>query len=102
VGAAARDPDVDAVIVQNPGRARATVDISPLSQDRGMLSPEALTGLRVRPGSRLRLVVGQWTGERSTALLVRSSAPVVVERFSYSSEENDAGAVMGTPVRQMP
>ena len=102
VGAAARDPDVDAVIVQNPGRARATVDISPLSQDRGLLTPEALTGLRVRPGSRLRLVVGQWTGERSTALLVRSSAPVVVERFSYSSEENDAGAVMGTPVRQTP
>jgi hypothetical protein len=99
---AAIEPSTDAVAIMNPSSTRAEIDISFLRTEEEPLAPEELQGLVLRPGSRVKLPVGAYTGARPMIARVAASEPVVTERFSYSDGDSDVASVMGLPIRQSP
>jgi len=92
------DPSTDTVVVMNPGEGEVTLDLEILRAGRAPLAPDDLQGRTLASGDRLKIGVVEWTRGQTAAVLVDSSGPVVVERFSYSSIRDDAGSVMGVPL----
>jgi hypothetical protein len=98
VPAATLNPSTDTIVVMNPGSTPAEVSLELLFDRRAPLSPEAIQSREVPPGGRLKIGVGQWTELATAMIRVESTAPVVVERFSYSAVPDDVAAVMGFPL----
>jgi hypothetical protein len=69
-----------------------------LFDNRKAITPAALQGRILEPGSRLKIGIGQWTNLETALVRLTSTAPVVAERFSYSEVPNDVGAVIGFPI----
>ncbi|MDQ4026708.1 MAG: hypothetical protein M3214_01465, partial [Actinomycetota bacterium] len=99
---AAIEPSTDAVAIMNPSSRRAEIDVSFLRAEEEPLVPQELQGLVLRPGSRVKLPVGDFTAGRPMIARVAASEPVVTERFSYSDGDSDVASVMGLPVTQLP
>jgi len=95
-------PTTDSIILVNPGAQATTASISLLRPDGEAIEPAELTDLELGPGARRRIPVGEFTGGRPMVALASAELPVLAERFSYSAEDSDAAAVMGTPIRQLP
>jgi hypothetical protein len=99
---AAVSPTTDAVTVMNPGAEPVTVAIEFLRTNDAPIAPGDLQEIHLRPGSRVKLPVGEYTAGRSVPALVTASGPVIAERFSYSNQDSDAGSLIGIPLRQWP
>ena len=95
---AALHPSTDVVVIMNPGSAPATVSLEIVFEDRPAESPGAIQGRDLPPGGRLKIGIGQWTRLDTAMIRVTSSAPIVVERLSYSEIPNDVGSIMGFPI----
>lgn len=95
---AALHPSTDVVVIMNPGAAPATVSLELVYEDRPAASPGAIQGRELPPGGRLKIGIGQWTRLDTSLVRVTSSAPIVVERLSYSEVPNDVGSIMGFPI----
>jgi hypothetical protein len=93
------NPSTDTLIVMNPGGESATFDVEVMRPGKEPLSPRALSDRTIRSGARLKIGLGNWTTGGTTALLVTSTEPVVVERVSYSAIPDDVGSVMGIPLQ---
>jgi hypothetical protein len=102
VSPASLTPTNDAITLYNPGVRIATARMVLLDVEGEPLRLGQLQDLRIRAGRRLRISLQELTENRPVTALVSATAPIVVERFSYSSGDGDAAAVMGQPVRQIP
>jgi hypothetical protein len=99
---AAIEPTTDAVTLMNSGSRRAEIDISFFRGEDEPLTPEELRGLVLRPGSRVKVPVGDYTAGRPMVARITASEPVVAERFSYSEGHSDISSVIGLQVRPSP
>ena len=95
---AALHPSTDVVVIMNPGSAPATVSLEIVYEDRPAESPGAIQDRALPPGGRLKIGIGQWTRLDTSLVRVTSTAPIVVERLSYSDVPNDVGSIMGFPI----
>ena len=91
-------PTTDIVVVMNPGSAPATVGLDLVFGRGDPLAPGALQGRELPPGGRLKIGIGRWTRLETAMVRVTATAPVVVERLSYSEVPNEVGAIMGFPL----
>jgi Family of unknown function (DUF5719) len=94
LGPASFAPKSDAVVVLNPATAPATVSIT-LERERSALAPAPLQRLRIKPGTRRRVLLTKWTAGRPVVAVLTSDQRVVAERFSYSPRAHDVSALMG-------
>ena len=92
-------PDLDALILMNPGTNAVHVDVSLLDEKGSPLRPKDLRGLRIPAGLRRRIPIDRWTGDGNYVAVVSATDRVVAERFSYSDRNGDPAATMGVPVR---
>jgi hypothetical protein len=99
---ASLSPTTDAVALYNPGVRGARVRIVMLDVEGDPLRLGQLQDLRVPAGRRLRVRLEELTQNRPVTALVTASGRIVAERFSYSSRDGDAAAVMGLPLKQIP
>lgn len=99
---AAVNPSTDAVTVMNPGPEPVSVAVEFLRTNDDPIVPGDLQQIQLRPGTRLKLAVGEFTQGRAVPALLTASGPVVAERFSYSRAGADVGSVIGVPLRQSP
>ena len=99
---AAVKPTTDAVTVMNPGAEAVRVAVEFLRTNDAPIVPGDLQEIRLRPGARVKLPVGDFTAGRSIPAIVTATGPVVAERFSYSNAGSDVGSVIGIPLRQSP
>lgn len=90
-------PEGDSVVVMNPGSAVASIGLSLIFEDRGLLEPASIQDRELPPGGRLRIGILPWTEGRTVMVRVTSSQPVVAERVSYS--DSDAASVIGFPLQ---
>lgn len=88
-------PTTDTVVVMNPGSAAATISMTLMDATGGPQSPPELADLRIAPGGRVKIGLGDWTDGRPAVAILQATQPVVAQRFSYSSVFEDVGAVMG-------
>lgn len=86
-------PEGDSVVVMNPGSAVASIGLSLIYEDKGLVEPASLLDRELPPGGRLRIGISQWTAGETVMVRVSSSQPVVAERVSYSA--TDASSVIG-------
>lgn len=98
LGPALVRPQIDVVVVMNPGTANVRVTISFLRRFGDPLTAKRLTEIVVPRDARIRIPVDATTGGAPTVALVHATGPVVAERFAYSSAAADVAAVMGVPV----
>lgn len=91
-------PSTDVLVLMNPGGDDAVIDVTLLRRNGRPLSPGDLSGRRLASGGRLEINLARWTASEAVAALVTASAPVVVERVSYSAIPDDVGSVMGIPL----
>ncbi|HEX2294876.1 MAG TPA: DUF5719 family protein, partial [Actinomycetota bacterium] len=98
LGPATSRPDADAAVLLNTSASEARVSLTLLRTDGAARRPRELADLRIPAGARLRVPLGELTGGRAYSVLVRSDAPVVAERFSYSSGAGDVASLMGIPL----
>jgi hypothetical protein len=92
-------PDIDEVVLLNPGTERVTVDLSLISETEDASLPAELQDLVVPQGTRLTVPVHEWTGGRSFGVVVRGDGALVAERFASMGPE--VASVIGLPlVRQ--
>ncbi|MBW3614750.1 MAG: hypothetical protein KY439_05495 [Actinobacteria bacterium] len=86
------------VIVLNPGTVAATVSIQGLAAGQ-LLPVEGLQELAVAPGRRVAVRLTNHVKREDLALLVRSTAPVVVERGLYRVGAPGLALSSGIPLR---
>ena len=98
LGPATSHPDADSVVLLSTSGDETRVTLTLLRPGGRPLEPPALANLKVGAGSRLRVPLGEITGGEAYAVLVDASAPVVAERFSYSSGAGDVASLMGIPL----
>ena len=89
-------PDTDSVILLNPGAKATQVSVTLRSSQDPPLQPGSLQDITLEAGTRRKIPLGEWTRDRSVALLVTSEAPIVAERFG--SRGSDVAALMGLPL----
>lgn len=94
VGPAALSSSNDSVVILNPNAEPATVSVTLLPHDGAALRPARLKGLRIKANTRLRVLLGSFTGGRAYAVVVTSDQPVVPERVAVSGN-GDVSSVMG-------
>jgi hypothetical protein len=70
-----------------------------LNPKREPLAPRSLQDIRVPAGRAVRVAVERWTRGGPVAAEVEATGAVVVERFAYSSRDEDAAAAMGMALR---
>ena len=102
VGPAAVTTSSDSVVILNPNAQRATVSVTLLPQDGAALRPARLRALRIKPNTRLRVFLDEFTGGNTYAIVVSSDLAVVPERVAVSGN-GDVSTVMGetfTPIEQ--
>lgn len=96
VGAA--NPGTDEwIVVYNPGRRPATVDVIGLA-DGQPLPIEGLQKLAVAPGKRRALRLGEHVQRDALPVVVRSDVPVVAERSLYVVGGPGIADAMGIPL----
>jgi hypothetical protein len=93
---AAGSPDDDSVSLMNASSGPVTVDLTVLGLD-GPRAPDALQGIKIAPGSRRKLQVGDYTGGRALPVLAVGTGPFVAERYAYSPADEDVSVVLGVP-----
>lgn len=98
LGPATSHPDADTAVLLNVSSERAQVSLKLLSAGGRPLEPRSLANLSVPAGARLRVPLGEITDGEAYAVVVDASAPVVAERFSYSSGAGDVSSLMGIPL----
>lgn len=91
-------PATDVVYVMNPSSQDSRLDITLVREEGSVLSPEALAGIRLRAGSRVKIPLGDYTSGTAMVVVLRATTAVVAERFSYSAALEDVAAVMGIPL----
>jgi hypothetical protein len=92
-------PEVDEVVLLNPGTAQVAVDLSLMSETADPLVPTELQNVVVPAGTRLTVPIQGWTSGESYGVMVRGDGPLVAERFASMGPE--VASVMGLPlVRQ--
>lgn len=89
------EPATDTVVVMNPGSQATTISMTLMDSAGGPQSPAELADLRIAPGGRLKVGLGDWANGRPAVVILQATQPVVAQRFSYSSAFDDVGAVMG-------
>jgi hypothetical protein len=92
-------PTSESLSVFNPGTEQAVVDVTLVRTDGGPKTPADLQGVKLEPGGRIKLPVGAFTKGAPMMAFVDATAPVVVDRFGYSSAAADVAAVGGERVR---
>jgi uncharacterized protein DUF5719 len=92
-------PTGDVVTVLNPGTDATRVSITLVRAGGDPLAPADLQDVRVGGNGRLKLPVGHFTKGEPMMALVTSDEPIVVDRFAYSTIDDDIAVVMGERVR---
>lgn len=95
-------PTTDAIVLYNPGVEAARVRVVMLDVEGEPLRLGQLQDLRVPAGRRLRVSLEDLTENRPVTALVSASGEIVAERFSYSSGDGDAAALLGVPLKPTP
>jgi hypothetical protein len=92
-------PTTESLTVFNPGAERAVVSVTLVRAVGGPKRPESLQDVRLEPGGRTKFPIGQFTKGVPMMAFVDATAPVVADRFAYSSADGDVAAVGGERVR---
>ncbi len=96
---AADDNDDEWVVVQNPGSRNALVTVNLLG-DGAPAIVGGMSGVEVPAGQRRELHVNPALKRATTPLLVTASAPVVVERDTYSVKAPGLAMSAAIPLRE--
>jgi hypothetical protein len=94
----ADDLDGDEIVLVNPGRERALVDVILLRRTGAEIVKPELTGIRLRAEARLAVDLDDVVGSDGAVAYLVSSSPIVAERIGYSLDDLDSGASMGIPI----
>jgi hypothetical protein len=86
------------LVVQNPGPTPVSFSVTVLV-DGARVTPEALQGLAVAPGSRRPVRVVDAVRGTATPVVVTGTAPVVVERDLYRARGPGLGMGVAVPLR---
>jgi hypothetical protein len=93
-------PTTESLTIFNPGTdERAIASVTLVRAVGGPKRPAVLQEIRLGPGDRTKLPIGQFTKGVPMMAFVDATAPVVVDRFAYSSADGDVAALSGEKVR---
>ena len=92
-------PTSESLTLFNPGTERATASVTLVRADGGPKHPADLQDVKLEPGGRTKLPIGQFTKGLPMMAFVDATAPVVVDRFAYSESDGDVASVGGERVR---
>ena len=96
LGPAVSAAESDSVILLNPTAEPALVSLSLRSSGAAPLLPSELQDLKLKAGTRRKIPLGEWTRDRTLAVLVESDVGIVAERFG--SRGSDVASLMGLPL----
>lgn len=92
-------PTTESLTIFNPGTERAIARVTLVRAGARPKRPADLQDVRLEPGGRTKLPIGQFTKGVPMMAFVDATAPVVADRFAYSSADGDVAAVGGERVR---
>jgi hypothetical protein len=92
-------PTTESLTIFNPGTQTAVASVTLVRAGGRPKRPADLQDVRLEPGGRTKLPIGQFTEGVAMMAFVDATAPVVADRFAYSSADGDVAAVGGERVR---
>lgn len=92
-------PTSESLTLFNPGTEQAVADVTLVRANGAPKRPAPLQDVKLAAGARIKLAIGEFTKGEPMMAFVDATAPVVADRFAYSSADGDVAAVGGERVR---